>query len=1117
MPPRRRLILCSLLAVAALIPSAAAAGREAPPDYFIACDPDSFTYIYDNWWLDHEVPCQLTIDGVTWPDCRLRIRGDSSRQYPKKSLKIKTDGADFPDGNDVLNFNADWLDRSYLRTVLATTVFKRAGVPCFDAAHARLHLNGEFLGLYIRVQNMDAAFLAANGLDPSGNLYKATHDGASLTPEEDLHALWEKKTNEDGDWSDLEALVADLAAVSDPDFAAWAAGALDLPEVTSLVACNALLGNGSTYYHNYYMYRDPAGTGVWSVFPWDLDKTFAGYGATYNYDRTSTSQLPDNPLPEHFFTSPAAFQLFHDRVDELVDTIFNLAFFDPLIDSLRTSIEASVAADETDDVASTLAWNAAIGQERSIGVTFRTSHLQDQLEHAPRVCRLERRPDALQDDVTLSWHPSLDPDGGPLTYTLRYCPDLYFVAGNTVTVTGLVDTAYTLPTAPADSVYYWQVFANDEDPGHVRQGTDSVNTFVVDHGSVLLPLVTDDLILDAAGSPWFADRDVTVEAGATLTVEAGTEVRLAAGVSIIVRGRLVAAGRPDQPIRFRPQLAGAPWGALCCDRGADPSILTHVRVQGATRKDDDHWQAAVSAWATGLYLTGVEFDGCQQSVHVQGGDLTAQACRFLITNGPEMLKVQAGTAVIEACTFALPAGDGDAVDLDALTSGTVRGCTFLGGHQGDDLVDLGSGCTDLLLADNLFTDAFDNGISVGEGSQVTLRGNVISGCAVGVAVKDASVAVLERNTLHGNGTGLRVYEKTAGWGGGQADVASAILAASTTAALSVDAQSTATVRYSLADTELLAGPGNLQADPLLVDPAGGDFQLQAGSPCINAGDPDAAPDPDGTRADMGAFYRDLALWSVVINEINYNAAADFEPGDWVELHNPTELAVDLGGVAFHDEGHAFPLPAGTVIPPGGYLVLAEDLALFQALFPDVDNVLGDLAFGFAGSGELLQLIGDGGAVIDQVLYDDAPPWPVEPDGTGPTLELRDPGLDNSLAASWTASTGHGTPGAVNGAVITDVPPAAWSATALEAVYPSPFNPRCTVRFALAEAGRVQVAAYDVRGRRVAVLLDERRAAGRHEVSWQGRDGRGRSLASGAYMVRLSAGEVVDTRKVLLVR
>ncbi len=50
------------------------------------------------------------------------------------------------------------------------------------------------------------------------------------------------------------------------------------------------------------------------------------------------------------------------------------------------------------------------------------------------------------------------------------------------------------------------------------------------------------------------------------------------------------------------------------------------------------------------------------------------------------------------------------------------------------------------------------------------------------------------------------------------------------------------------------GTGNIDSDPLFVNPSSGNYHLQATSPCIDAGDPASPLDPDGTNADMGAYY-----------------------------------------------------------------------------------------------------------------------------------------------------------------------------------------------------------------------------------------------------------------------
>lgn len=83
--------------------------------------------------------------------------------------------------------------------------------------------------------------------------------------------------------------------------------------------------------------------------------------------------------------------------------------------------------------------------------------------------------------------------------------------------------------------------------------------------------------------------------------------------------------------------------------------------------------------------------------------------------------------------------------------------------------------------------------------------------------------------------------------------------------------------------------------------------------------------------------------------------------------------------------------------------------------------------------------------------------------------------------------------------------------------PNPVRSDANVMFALPRAGAAQLRVFDVRGRRVATLLDGAAAAGSHLIVWQGRDDHDRQLAAGIYFLRLEQAGRALTRKILLVR
>jgi parallel beta-helix repeat protein len=87
-------------------------------------------------------------------------------------------------------------------------------------------------------------------------------------------------------------------------------------------------------------------------------------------------------------------------------------------------------------------------------------------------------------------------------------------------------------------------------------------------------------------------------------------------------------------------------------------------------------------------------------------------------------------------------------------------------------------------------------------------------------------------------------------------------------------------------------------------------------------------------------------------------------------------------------------------------------------------------------------------------------------------------------------------------------------------YPNPFNPSTTIGYSIpdgTETLRVRLFVYDIRGRLVRMLADNRHGLGHFQVHWDGRDARGRPVASGVYLYRVETDDFASTRKMLLIR
>jgi hypothetical protein len=113
--------------------------------------------------------------------------------------------------------------------------------------------------------------------------------------------------------------------------------------------------------------------------------------------------------------------------------------------------------------------------------------------------------------------------------------------------------------------------------------------------------------------------------------------------------------------------------------------------------------------------------------------------------------------------------------------------------------------------------------------------------------------------------------------------------------------------------------------------------------------------------------------------------------------------------------------------------------------------------------------------------------------------------DNNTAWAPLVRFGTGTTGV-------DDAPAAPLRYALYDSYPNPFNPLTTIRFDIGQTEDVRLEVFDLLGRSVATLVNDRLSAGTYRVPFDAA-----RLASGVYLYRIRAGSFVETRKALLVR
>lgn len=181
----------------------------------------------------------------------------------------------------------------------------------------------------------------------------------------------------------------------------------------------------------------------------------------------------------------------------------------------------------------------------------------------------------------------------------------------------------------------------------------------------------------------------------------------------------------------------------------------------------------------------------------------------------------------------------------------------------------------------------------------------------------------------------------------------------------------------------------------------------------------------GTNIPLPPFCEEeeppVDMGHVVINEVYYDVDGDRgaeNSNEWIELYNPTDAAVDVGGWSIGDSSSGTLLPGGTSIPAGGVIIVTNEEGL-DVLWPEIPESAPIIALGVAlntgglsNSGDALFLRNPSAELIDSVSWGtntDAFDPSVEDADPGSSIERTEPGVDTDTAADWTENT-EPTPG-----------------------------------------------------------------------------------------------------------
>ncbi len=440
------------------------------------------------------------------------------------------------------------------------------------------------------------------------------------------------------------------------------------------------------------------------------------------------------------------------------------------------------------------------------------------------------------------------------------------VTSNSVTLTGSNSVAGSVRvTVNGDDATYVQASNAWSRVQSLRPGVNRLYVAAHDAAGNILSNITTDVIYQTSavsvggtlsGSALYAGNGTVVYVTNHLTVPTNVTFEVSTGAVVLVNPGLRIATQAGGTIRTRGTFDDRAYfnvnGAMNQNWGPFTATGTNATLD-LLYADIAHTQVSATTNAYGLiqdtaihtYDPGSAAGTENRAIMYSSFASLFEVRRAHIYSYWECL-VRDGLIQVEQCLFELL--EGDALDFDAAQPGSfTRNCTYRHGNRGNaDAVDIGPGVipgsTDARIENCIMWDfPFDKGVSVGDNGAshgIIVSNCLIYGCNAGVMSKTLCEVSVINCTLVGNDSGLTNYNKSSPaspTGGGITTNSYNNIVWGNITSIGMANGSQLYADHNIFQNTNWPGAGNVDVDPLFIDPASRNYRLQGGSPALTGG------------------------------------------------------------------------------------------------------------------------------------------------------------------------------------------------------------------------------------------------------------------------------------------